>query len=302
MDLLHIQHVYGAWILFSILIVSVARGEYTSTFGLLIPKSLPKAPPPVVFSYAPNLVPITEAKAFVVYDIATQKIIVSKNENVVLPLASMTKLATAVTAMELASSTKRITITPDILDEGYDIGLLRGQQFTLGELIKYMLVFSSNDGANAIAQTLGGKKYFIDAMNTLAIRENMKTLFFTNPNGLDSKTEFGGIGSSLDVARLMAYAYQHIPALLDATTKSRAKILSSTGMLTGIPNTNQFVEHFSGISGSKTGFTDEAGGNLTVVFDIALGRPVVIVVMGSTKSDRFIDVEKLYTFAKKALQ
>jgi D-alanyl-D-alanine carboxypeptidase (penicillin-binding protein 5/6) len=146
------------------------------------------------------------------------------------------------------------------------------------------------------------KEGFIQKMNEIAKREGMSTLNFTNPNGLDGNGKFGGQGSALDVARLMAYAYKNIPELIDATTKSRATVISSTGPIRGVPNTNQIVDKFIGVEGSKTGFTDEAGGNLVMIFDVTVGHPVVIVVTGSTRTERFTDVEKLYERTKNALQ
>ena len=91
-------------------------------------------------------------KAYVVYDIVGQKVIAGKNENTVLPLASLTKVMTAITARSHYNRKSLITIRPSSMDEGYDLGLRNGQVWTLDELLKYTLVFSSNDGAQAIAE------------------------------------------------------------------------------------------------------------------------------------------------------
>jgi D-alanyl-D-alanine carboxypeptidase len=123
-------------------------------------------------------------------------------------------------------------------------------------------------------------------------------LYFTHPSGLDENGKIGGKGSALSVAKLFAYARKSFPEILDATTKTRVSVTSSTGKISGIPNTNQRVYNLTGLEASKTGFTDMAGANLAVVVDVGIGHPVAIVVLGSTHDERFSDVEKL----QKALQ
>lgn len=233
------------------------------------------------------------AKAYVVYDILTESVIASKNKDERLPLASITKVMTSVSARLHYGKNYPIIITDKSIEGGYDLGLKRGQKWTLSELIKYTLVFSSNDGAHAIADNLGGRKVFIQNMNTDAKNLGLD-LTFTDPAGLDEHGNIGGLGSALYVAKLFAYARKNFPELYDATTKTRASVSANTGKITGIPNTNQSINTLSGAEMSKTGYTDLAGGNLAVVVDVSLGRPVVIVVLGSTKEGRFVDVKNLY--------
>ena len=90
--------------------------------------------------------------------------------------------------------------------------------------------------------------------------------------------------------------------MFDATTKTRVSVQSSTGKIIGIPNTNQSVTSFPGITFSKTGYTESAGGNLVVIVDIVIGHPVAIVVLGSTREGRFSDVEKLYTALQESVK
>lgn len=238
-------------------------------------------------------------KAYVIYDILDDKIIASKNSTTTLPLASLTKVMTAYTAYSHLDKSKQIVIKPTSLDEGYDLGLKNGQSWDLSELLKYTLVFSSNDGALAIADSSGRSK-FIEQMNT-----DSKTLGlglqFTNPAGLDEGNALGGTGTALDVAKLFIEARKKLPQILDATTKKRVSVMSSSGRITGVPNTNQVVTTIDGIEASKTGYTDLAGGNLAVVADIAIGHPIVIVVLGSTREARFSDVELLYTTLQKSM-
>lgn len=234
------------------------------------------------------------AKAYVVYDIVDEKVIASKNADQVLPLASLTKIMTALTALESHDASTPITIMPRSIDGEYDLGLKKNQVWELDELLKYTLVFSSNDGAEEIANGLGGKASFINQMNSEAVKLGLTTLHFTHPAGLDVGGQIGGSGSALESAKLFALAHSRFPSILDATTKNRVTVTANTGKVIGIPNTNQRIAYLVGAEASKTGFTDSAGGNLAVIVDVAVGHPVVIVVLGSTREERFSDTEILH--------
>ncbi len=242
-----------------------------------------------------------EGNAFVVYDITHNQVIAAKNETSVLPLASLTKVMTAVSSTMHNSRQDVVVISSKSIEGGYDLGLRKGQEWSLSELLKYTLIFSSNDGAEAIADTFGGKSSFVKQMNNDAHSLGLNFIF-TDPAGRDLDGNIGGKGSALDAARLFAIARVRIPEILDATTKKRQTVTSSTGKVSGIPNTNQEIENLSGAVASKTGYTDLAGGNLGVVVDVTIGRPIAIVVLGSTRQGRFRDVSLLYSALRKSIE
>ena len=95
------------------------------------------------------------------------------------------------------------------------------------------------------------------------------------------------------MSRLVEYIIKNHPELLEATKHNILNTESKQGIHHTIYNTNNIVDSLPNIIGSKTGYTDIAGGNLTVVIDPALNRPVSITVLGSSKEGRFKDVEKL---------
>ena len=253
---------------------------------------------PPVFNKQAFLGLETEAKAYIVYDLKSKKVLASKNESLQLPLASITKVMTAISSTLHKKKTETVTIHDNSIEDGYDLGLKKNQEWPLEELLKYTLVFSSNDGAEAIADSFG-KENFVTLMNTDA-RALGLTAFFTDPAGRDLNGRIGGMGTVLDVAKLFAIARKNIPEVMDATTRKRSTMLS--GQIRGIPNTNQEVETLSGAEASKTGYTDLAGGNLGVIVDVTLGHPVVIVVLGSTKEGRFKDVDILYKALRKSAE
>lgn len=289
-DYVQISFVYigaVATVLFLSLIATPIRMPY----GGIIAPSRDKQPD--VYSAAAFEKVDVKARAFIVYDLVDKKIIAAKNADVSMPLASLSKMMTAFTALSHYGKDTKVTISPENVESGYDLGLKKNQVWTLGELLKYTLVFSSNDGARAIAEALGGKKAFVEEMNRDSVLLGL-ALQFTDPAGLDVGSVVGGTGTALDIAKLFAAARMRFPEILDATTKTRVTVNASSGRVSGIPNTNQDIAGFFGAEVSKTGFTDTAGGNLAVVVDITLGHPVAIVVLGSTREARFTDVENLY--------
>ncbi len=298
-DYVELSYVYGGAIVVLMFLVLVAVPIDTSHLGLLVPEKQ-KTEHGI---YAPAAFADIKIKAesYVVYDLVEKKVIAEKNGKLPLPLASITKLMTAITALGHHDRKTKIVINAESVEDGYDLGLIKGQTWTLGELLKYTLVFSSNDGAHAIADNLGGRKEFVAQMNTESSLLGLG-LAFTDPAGLDNGTALGGRGTAEDVAKLFGIARRLYPEILDSTTKTRVTILASNGRISGIPNTNQDIANLFGAEVSKTGFTDSAGGNLGVVVDVALGHPVAIVVLGSTRDERFSDMELLYKALLASLQ
>jgi D-alanyl-D-alanine carboxypeptidase (penicillin-binding protein 5/6) len=166
---------------------------------------------------------------------------------------------------------------------------------------------SSNDGAFALASAAGnvlkpnsGAHSFVEAMNIRAEEIGLHETYFRNPTGLDiSETEAGAYGSARDMAFLMEYIVKNEPDILTFTREDVARVYSKTGGFHDAENTNDYIDEIPGLIGSKTGYTDLAGGNLVVAFDAGLNRPIVVVVLGSSQEDRFTDVMELVNAAKE---
>lgn len=245
-----------------------------------------------------------KAKAVYIYDLTTNKVLYAKNENEQLPLASITKLMTALVAVELLPDNSNITIRSDFLKEEGDSGLIVSESWKMRDLLDFSLVTSSNDGARSLASVIGavtlktadynlGRKDFIEKMNEKAKKLGMSQSFFLNETGLDVDSKIsGGYGSAVDVNSLMKYMIVNYPEVLEPTKYSTVKINSDDKSHLG-RNTNDFVGSIPGLFASKTGYTNMAGGNLTVAFDAGLAHPIIITVLGSTQEGRFNDVELL---------
>ncbi|MDA8597062.1 serine hydrolase [Candidatus Pacebacteria bacterium] len=249
------------------------------------------------------------ADAAFVWDVTAQKALYSKNPDRQLPLASITKLMTALVAYELVESDTPVPITPEILtQDGYgDVN--DGEIFSMKSILDLTLLNSSNDGAFAIASVTGsqlraddGPNAFVEAMNVRASELGLTQTFFRNPTGLDiSMDESGAYSSARDVTFLMEHILTHYPQLIESTQETTAAISNTNGTRRAIDNTNPTVAQIEGLIGSKTGYTDLAGGNLTIAFDAALNRPIIVVVLGSSYSGRFRDVLALSEEARSAV-
>lgn len=242
------------------------------------------------------------AKAAYVWDVKGQRALYMKNEEEVLPLASITKLMTALLAYEIASADTDTRLSNRaIAQEGGGEGLQAGEEFTLKNLSKLALISSSNDAAYALGASTGallGDKdpalQFVQGMNIRAEELELDSLEFKNTTGLDiSTSEAGAVGSAKDVSLLVEYILAEHPELLEATTLGGARIYNTQGEYHDIENTNEALYAIPNLIGSKTGYTDLAGGNLTVAFDVGMDRPIIVTVLGSTRDERFTDVIRL---------
>jgi D-alanyl-D-alanine carboxypeptidase (penicillin-binding protein 5/6) len=238
------------------------------------------------------------AEAAYVWDIKGQRSLYSKNSDLALPLASITKLMTALLAYELVSGEETFPVPISAIRQEGSSGLVAGEVLGLEALSELSLVSSSNDAAYAMGASVGSLlgdrdplSQFVAGMNIRANELGLYTLKFSNTTGLDeSKTEPGAAGSAKDISFLMEYIIRNYPEIISPTKEEEAVIYNTAGSYHLAGNTNEVVMKIPNILGSKTGYTDLAGGNLTIVFDAGLDRPIVVTVLGSTRDNRFTDV------------
>ncbi|MEK7135307.1 MAG: hypothetical protein AAB780_01230 [Patescibacteria group bacterium] len=245
------------------------------------------------------------AKSAYVYDARTQTVLFAKDENERLSLASLTKLMAAVVATDISPEYAQVIVSQEAIRADGDSGLLPDERWTLQDLLDFSLMSSSNDGIRAVALSLGALSRFdaneseiiddfVKAMNNKALELDLKNTYFWNETGLDeSEVKGGGYGSARDVAMLLEYILGAEPHLLEATRQAETTITSIDNNKHVAKNTNRLASDTPGLIGSKTGYTDTAGGNLAFVFDPELGRPIIVTILGSTASGRFEDAKKL---------
>jgi D-alanyl-D-alanine carboxypeptidase (penicillin-binding protein 5/6) len=256
------------------------------------------------------LPPPVGAKAVYVYDVVANRALYNKNADEVLPLASIAKLMTALVAREIVNDDDAFTVPKAATTQTSASGLAWGEVLTVRELRDYAMLASSNDAAYTIANETGQllddttpNQAFVEAMNITAEELNLTSLRFKNPTGLDlSPTEAGAYGSARDVSFLMSYILRHYSDILAPTTMAYERIHNTEGAYHEAENTNPAINSIPNLLGSKTGYTDLAGGNLTIVFDAGYNRPIIITVLGSTYDGRFADVVALTKSVQEAFR
>lgn len=237
------------------------------------------------------------AKAAIVYDLTTGEVLYEKNAEAQLPLASLTKLLTLYAAADTLTPSSAVVISAKALATEGESGFTEGETFSFEDAAKFALVASSNDAAAAIAEAATAKGHAANGTALLASAASsigLTQTYALNGTGLDENGEIsGGYGSAHDIAVLAGALLRRVPGIMRSSIEPTVTATSYSGSSYTLKNTNPVVGTIPGLLLSKTGYTDLAGGNLAVVFDAGIGHPVAVVVLGSTRDDRFVDVNRL---------
>lgn len=237
-----------------------------------------------------------EAKAAIVYDLATGKTLYEKNADAQLPLASLTKLLTIYAALAKLPPETQVVIPASAARAEPPRAFKAGQTFSLADLARLTLTASLNDGAAAIASSAAERENISEAamLAGAAGALGLPQTYAVNGNGLDmSSAVSGGYGSARDMARLAGALAELAPSVAEATTHDSAHAVSREGVQFTAKNTDPIVGSLPRLLLSKTGYTDLAGGNLAIVFDAGILHPIAVVVLGSSLSARFTDSSAL---------
>lgn len=211
------------------------------------------------------------------------------------PLASLTKLLTAAVALEEMDKEKIVTVSKFAVDSEGPAGNLEvGDQYSVADLLKAILIVSSNDAATAVAESYGTKD-FIDKMKEKANLLGMGQSNFVDPTGIS----FLDQGSIEDLEKLVFYIYKNHPEIFRITAEKNAALSElGKGKKNELLNINNFAaDSRPDFYGGKTGFTDQALGNLISIFEYN-GHKILVIVLGT--DDRFGQTEILYDWVKKA--
>lgn len=227
-------------------------------------------------------------------------ILYQKEISEILPIASLTKIMTAIIVLENFDLEEVIKISQNsILILGDKGKLIRGEELKVKDLLYIMLIESSNDAANALARDNSKLSYeeFLNLMNKKAEQLMLKNTTFFDSVGLDSKNK----SAVLDLANLGYYAL-NFPFLWDVLKTSETTVYSiDNKFVHNLVNTNELLNKISFLKGGKTGYTEEANGCMLTVSTISgsLGENYLIsVVLGSNQ--RELDTENLINWSKQA--
>ncbi|MBI4300605.1 MAG: D-alanyl-D-alanine carboxypeptidase [Chloroflexi bacterium] len=225
--------------------------------------------------------PDFHGKAALVMD-ETGRVVFQRNANARLAPASLTKIMTAVVALDNGDLNSKITIKWQHTEIGSTMGLAPGDIVGLEDLLWGLLLPSGNDAAKAIADLVGGtQERFVDMMNAKAADLGMKNTKFGNPHGLDAD---GHYSSAYDLAVLTRYAFQYpLFARMVSTTRHEVRVGNRTLYLV---NANGLLtkQMTPGSDGVKTGYTENAGDSLISSINQD-GHRFFVVVMGTQSRD-----------------
>ncbi len=271
---------------------------------MLLAKNVESAEPEVlgVFYKKPEIIPSRNlessdpavyASSAIVVDADSFSVLYEKNSNEQRPMASTTKMMTALVALREFSPTRVIQIDPeDVAVGGSSMYLLSGESFRLEDLIKGLLIPSGNDAALTLENEF--HKYgkdIISEMNEYAVALGLDNTHFVNTSGLHDSNHYS---SAHDLAVMASYAMQNF------TIRSAVSIAEDTVYSIDnthghyLKSTNELLGKVDGVDGMKTGYTVEAGQCL-VASAKRDGHRIIVVVLNSP--DRFYEAEELIEWA-----
>ena len=233
--------------------------------------------------------------AAMIYNPATDEVLWASNALEPRPIASITKVMTALVLLEIQHD-----LTRDVVLSGRDVSrastthVRRRERVTLDDLLHLALVASDNAAARAIARASpGGTSGFVARMNRKAAELGLEHTRFFDPSGLDERN----VASPYDVARLIAAAMAE-PALARVMAKPSYRFRTDRRRV-AVRNTNRLVREGPVVLGGKTGYIREAGYCLAAIAESPEGIPLAVVVLGArSNGDRFTEVRRLVAWVR----
>lgn len=222
-------------------------------------------------------------------------ILYHKNINQVLPIASLSKIMTAIIVLENFDLEEVIKVSKNSISTLGDNGnLIRGEELTAKDLLYTMLMESSNDAAMALS---GDSRLtydeFISLMNSKAKELGLENTHFIDSIGLNSYNK----STVFELAKLINYSFD-FPFLWEVLKTSEIIISSiDNKFFHNLINTNELLDKISFLNGGKTGFTNQAGGCMLTAFSFGSNN-LITVVLGSEQREE--DTEKLINWSKEA--
>lgn len=260
---------------------------------------LPLAQPnyrPIYLNGSPN--PALTAKASLLYDTRYGKVLWADQTSQTLPIASLTKIMTAIIVQERLDPQKMVKIEPDMQRvDGESADFRLGETLYVKDLLAAMLVKSSNDAAIALARTVEDqtKRGFKDLMNQKAQNLGLIHSLFFDPAGLDDAAY-----STAEDLLQMVLAAKRYPLIWYWLRQPAVQITSADGQFTHFfSTTNRLLDGWPEVLGGKTGYTDGALGCMILEVELAdENSSLIAIVLGS--SSRFEDTRALIEWGKTA--
>lgn len=242
--------------------------------------------PPVYPTWNPNKTDVKgvadiflapTSKAALTYSISDEKVVYGSNIETRLPMASLTKVMTALIALEQGDKIYRVSETALVGENS--MGLTAGEILTTEELLYGLLLPSGNDAAEVLAQgSIYGRKGFVDEMNNRAKQLEMYNTHFTNPSGLEGDGD--QYTTTMDLLRLTKVAMQNSTFRKIVGTFEKELPYSNKHKYFHLYNETNLLTSYPGVIGVKTGFTWEAGLCLITFYEHD-DTQIVGIILGS---------------------
>jgi len=232
--------------------------------------------------------PVLTAEGIVVLDLDSSEILYQKNPDQQFSIASLTKIMTAIVALENYNQTDVITTPKEATNllPGSVIYLQEGEEMTVLNLLYGLLLYSGNDAAYTLASKIGQDK-FVSLMNQKAKALGFSKTYFVEPSGLEQ----GNVSTPREIAFLMGYALRN-PVFAKIVKTDQTEIVSTGGQIRHpLKNTNQLLREYTGTYGGKTGYTEQAGHSLVVAVERG-GHEIISVVLKASQ-DQFKETKSL---------
>ncbi len=224
-----------------------------------------------------NISVMAPARAMVVIEGNTTTQLYGHNEQTKMPMASTTKITTAILAIESCDNLDEVITVSDkaVGIEGTSIYLNKGEQISIRELLYGLMLASGNDCSVALAEHFGGTEQFVDKMNKFVQDIGATNTHYDNPHGLDSDTHYT---TAYDLALITSYALKNPTFKEIASTKYHTIAATNNHDTRYLKHKNKLLFSYDDCVGVKTGFTDNAGRCLVNAFERE-GMQVISVVL-----------------------
>lgn len=234
-----------------------------------------------------NEKPVFQAQAVYILDLNSNTALYKKNSVQPLYPASLTKIMTAVIALDHYQTDQILTVKSADLSIGNTMKLKPNDKLTAIDLIYGLLVASGNDAALALAENYpGGYSQFVVDMNKKAVNLGLKQTHFNNTSGVE---DMGHLTTAYDLTKLTQHALKNTIFRQIVSTQQK-EITSLNGNKYSLFSTNQLLGNIQNVQGVKTGWTPEAGECLITLVNKD-SHPIIITVLGS--EDRFGETEQI---------
>lgn len=239
-----------------------------------------------------SISPSLSAKSALLMEAENGAIVCEKNAHTRLPMASTTKIMTALVALELAAPDTVILVDGRAVGtEGSSIYLCEGEELTLEELLYALMLESANDAAVAIAIGVSGsEEAFVDAMNTKATSLGLSDTHFANPHGLDAEAHYT---TAYELAVIAREALQNPLLKTIVSTRKTTIPHQNTDGVRLLVNHNKMLRLYDGCIGVKTGYTQKSGRCLVSAAD---REGVTMIAVTIDSPDDWNDHTKLLDF------